>query len=772
MLTLKNKSENLKILQKTLKKSFVLPQYSFSVNDFLKDPLIKEEIAQFCHDEKDYIVRSASVREDNYQFSAAGKYLSVLNVTGYADIIHSVEKVIDSFEKERRDENLIFIQPMLETIYISGVAFTLDPNNGGNYYVINYDKSGLTNIITSGQSRGMETYYLYKEMDPLNKEMAAIVDAIKEIERLYGDQPLDIEFACTKAEEICIFQVRPLHINAELSTYEVQNQTLKDAYDFIMHGMGKNPFVLGEYTIYGIMPDWNPAEIIGVKPRPLAKSVYRYLVTDEVWSLQRNYYGYKNMKNNPLMVEIAGVPYIDTRISFNSFIPEGLDDELANRLVSYYLNNLYEHPEKHDKIEFSIIYASNTFDLKKRLQTLLEHGFSENDLCKLESKLVVLTNTIINFQDGLWKKDVEKIRILQKRYNLIMNSSLNLISKIYWLLVDCRRYGTVAFAGLARSGFIAVQLLKSLVDTNIFTVEEYNNFMKNLNTVSKQLFKDRLNFSKDSFMEKYGHLRPGTYDITIQRYDHNPELYYDQDEIFEEEKQSEIEMGFSLSISKFKLIEEKLHERGFTCSVLEFFEFVQQAIEWREYSKFVFSKSLSDAYELIYKMGDKYGFTREDISFLNVRVILDMYVSSNNYRNIIEESIAEGKRNYNTFLTINMPPLIFTPQDVYEFVVTEDEANYITLNCIEGIITECISDQLHGKILIIESADPGYDWVFTHNIGGLITKYGGVNSHMAIRAGELGLPAAIGVGDRKYNIIKNSRYVKLDCANRKIEILY
>ena len=40
---------------------------------------------------------------------------------------------------------------------------------------------------------------------------------------------------------------------------------------------------------------------------------------------------------------------------------------------------------------------------------------------------------------------------------------------------------------------------------------------------------------------------------------------------------------------------------------------------------------------------------------------------------------------------------------------------------------------------------------FSRNISGLITCWGGANSHMAIRSGELGLPAVIGVGELDYN---------------------
>ena len=73
-----------------------------------------------------------------------------------------------------------------------------------------------------------------------------------------------------------------------------------------------------------------------------------------------------------------------------------------------------------------------------------------------------------------------------------------------------------------------------------------------------------------------------------------------------------------------------------------------------------------------------------------------------------------------------------------------------------------------GKLVLILQADPGYDWLFGHGIAGLITQYGGANSHMAIRAAEIGLPAAIGVGEKLYEKILNMRQVELDCANHII----
>ena len=68
------------------------------------------------------------------------------------------------------------------------------------------------------------------------------------------------------------------------------------------------------------------------------------------------------------------------------------------------------------------------------------------------------------------------------------------------------------------------------------------------------------------------------------------------------------------------------------------------------------------------------------------------------------------------------------------------------------------------KVIFIESADPGYDYLFTKGIGGLITLYGGANSHMAIRCAEFNIPAAIGCGQAIYDLLSGEKMVEIDCA--------
>ena len=81
----------------------------------------------------------------------------------------------------------------------------------------------------------------------------------------------------------------------------------------------------------------------------------------------------------------------------------------------------------------------------------------------------------------------ERLRLLPKRRERLLSSDTNLIEKIHWLLEDGKRYGTLPFAGLARAGFVAVQMLQSFVSVGLLSQEEAEKFYSSLKTVSKEL---------------------------------------------------------------------------------------------------------------------------------------------------------------------------------------------------------------------------------------------------------------------------------------------
>jgi phosphoenolpyruvate-protein kinase (PTS system EI component) len=102
--------------------------------------------------------------------------------------------------------------------------------------------------------------------------------------------------------------------------------------------------------------------------------------------------------------------------------------------------------------------------------------------------------------------------------------------------------------------------------------------------------------------------------------------------------------------------------------------------------------------------------------------------------------------------------------------------NYVTRKKVRaqliGLDSSTAPDvDLAGKIILIPNADPGFDWIFSRDIAGLITMYGGANSHMAIRMAEFQLPGVTGIGSMLFEQIRNVQVVELDCLGRQIRIV-
>src|SRR6185437_2655909 len=97
------------------------------------------------------------------------------------------------------------------------------------------------------------------------------------------------------------------------------------------------------------------------------------------------------------------------------------------------------------------------------------------------------------------------------------------------LLTACRDLGGCPFARTARIAFVGVDLLKSFVRANVISESQLGDFLRCIDTVASKLRRDHWSvvsglLPMDSFMEEYGHLRPGTYSIRAPRFDKRPDL--------------------------------------------------------------------------------------------------------------------------------------------------------------------------------------------------------------------------------------------------------
>jgi phosphohistidine swiveling domain-containing protein len=768
------KAEALEHASRNLKNALVLPSIMFTYKDWCTNKqLFVKRILHF-ETTNNLIVRSSCQREDTQLNSMAGYFDSVLNISHKADDIHAaIEHVFCSYGEPIEDDQ-VFIQPMLNNVKLSGVMFTYEPNTGAPYYVLNYDdETKSTESITSGTSKNSKTEfisYLTVQTDGWHKNL---IETSDELKQLFTLEALDIEFALDKNDNLYIFQVRPLSLQSDFSHQSAKHKIELNCIAKKIYRLSRpHPYLLGQTTIFGVMPDWNPAEIIGIRPKPLALSLYKELITDRIWSHQRADYGYRNVNGFPLLVVLGGTPFIDTRLSFNSFVPANLDDLLAEKLVNYYLEKLSLNPSLHDKIEFDIVHSCYSFDIDNRMDDMHESGFTHEETAQIKQSLLHLTNEIICDDGRCWVNDIAKIETLKSKQLVVKNSHLNKIEKIYWLIEDCKNFGTLPFAGLARVGFIAMQLLESLITINAITREDANLFLSSIDTVGSQLQTEFNHLDKDVFLQKYGHLRPGTYDILSARYDEKPEQYFNWEERSNSSKCKP--NSFPISLDKLNTINNILREHNLKIEAIGLFNFIKSAIEAREFGKFVFTKSLSDCLVLIEQLGSGLGVCKNDMAYVDIGDLLKLYSNSYSANNTLQSSISLGKENYQIAKGIRLPSIIQNKEQIYHFKLMQEQPNFVTENAVTGrVISVSNHDKvnLQGALLFIESADPGYDWIFSQKIAGFVTKYGGCNSHMAIRAGELNLPAVIGAGELHYRQWSQAIKLHIDCANKKVEIL-
>lgn len=770
------KAGMLNYLKKSLSSIYILPILVVKSEDFISDTARTVElILEFAKGEL-LVIRSSSVLEDTREYSNAGKYDSILNVAPEANSISdAINRVLRSYDNIDGEE--ILIQPMLKDIRKSGVVFTADMDTYADYYTVNYYEGEDSAAVTSGTSNRLKTFVKYKFSDfqIRDKDMEQLLATCQKIEDFLKNKALDIEFAIDQKGKVFIFQVRPIAKGGKQSLEKIDlSSSLHRIYKKVKKLSVPHPFLLGNTTCFGVMPDWNPAEILGVRPKKLSISLYKELITDNIWAHQRQDYGYRDLTMHPLMVSFCGIPYIDTRVTFNSFVPQNLNTKIAEKLVNYYLNKLSRYPKYHDKIEFEIVFSCYYLGIHEQLKELMAYGFNENEITRIEFSLLELTNKIISPNSGLYKMDIQKISILEENYKKIVGSDISLVDKIYWLIEECKAYGTLPFAGVARAAFIAVQFLKSFVNIGIIESKEYDAYMNSLDTVNKKMNGELKEvsdgkLSREKFLDIYGHIRPGTYDIMSKRYDEAFDEYFENGIFFDVEK---AETSFSFSKTKMERIQIELEQNGLVVSAEELMIFIKEAIEGREYLKFVFTKSVSKILQLIEELGLRAGIRKEDMAYLDISVVKQLYADlyAGDVKTVFEENIRNNKRQYQNAVCIKLPSIIVEPDDIYSFYLLSEEPNYITQKNVTGnvVVLEKSNMELEGNIIFIQSADPGYDFLFSKKIGGLITQFGGANSHMAIRCAELGIPAIIGVGEQ--NFLEWSQYsrITIDCLKKQV----
>jgi glutamine kinase len=779
-----SKSQNLVKLCNKLT-HFIIPHFIvYAVNAENKDleSFVLSVMKEFSG--RKICIRSAAADEDGELSSGAGEYDSILNIASDDPeaISAGFNQVIASYTRKglNRSGDEVIVQEMLQNTVMSGVVFTHDLNTGAPYYVINYDDiSGLTDTVTSGGGEyANRTLYIHRgAAESIRSErFQHLMQGIQELEQMMGSQFLDVEFALGQDYTPYLLQVRTI------TTQPNWNRAVAKRIDAVLQGIqgfvkARLQPMLGVYgstTVLGQMPDWNPAEMIGRAPRALAFSLYKTLITDHAWRIARDRMGYAVPVGQPLMLSLAGQPFIDTRLSFHSYLPAKLSSEISAKLVDAWVKRLQTHPELHDKIEFEVAITTYSFDFDDKIKTLVGEVLSQKEQAEFKEILRQQTRAIIigNGDGAISNALVQVEKLTKKQTDLRFLSAKQNVTALFEMIDDCVRLGTIPFSILARHGFIARTLLLSLHQRGILTMNEVIAIQSGVRTVASTLVNDmrRLQLgelSRAAFMQEYGHLRPGTYDILSRRYDQMANFGVNDSQIRPEQDHN----LFVISEVQKQEIDSILQAEGFPeLNANGLLDYVQAATAGREYGKFVFTRSVSEILELIADFGELHGLSRDEMSHVSISDLLDVITKSS--EGSIEErlrNIAEDEAEKHVLsAAIRLPQVLFDEAGVHVVPFQVSHPNFITHKKVTAacvyLSVEQVAPSLSNKIVLIENADPGFDWIFAQNISGLITKYGGANSHMAIRCAEFGIPAAIGCGEQRFEVFLSAHQILLDCA--------
>jgi hypothetical protein len=771
------KAGTLEALAPLLTAGRVLPLQRFTAARWRREPeLVLASLSKLFGDQP-LIVRSSTRAEDQAACSCAGVYESIADVQGQRALAEAIDRVVDSYGSTANDTDEVLIQPMATGVRSCGVAMTRDPETGLPYHVIDYTIGQGTDGVTAG-SEAVQSFVALKSAQRAEPAaLQGLFALLSELERLTGCDSLDVEFALTTDGPV-LFQVRPMTAtsstrSARMGDAELHATLAMEAARIASIAEAVRPGCVEVPALFGLMPDWNPAEMIGVKPRPLAFSLYKDLITDLNWASARFRYGYRDMRDKQLMFQFCGSPYVCIPHSVESFVPAALPQNVVAATVSACCRHLGAHQHLHDKIEFAIIPTCFTPSLAMVAADSVG-AFAELTAPQRAlylSELRHVTEHIVS-SDGPFFSDLSLVpRIEQRVLAFAMASeSEDPLQQFRRALSSAKVVGEV-FAGAARAAFVATAILKSLEELGRVRCGFADAFIGGANTIGRRISDDFRLLSKESFLARHGHVRPGTYDIRVARYDEAPDSYFDWNTPLHRSAAGDDPRP--VERSAIAAVQQTFDECDLQLAASHFLDFAAAAVGARERVKYLYGAFVSDALKALSRWGELHGLSRDDLSFTTLS---ELACSAEEAAARVQGSLAENRRRWSATHDVRAPVIVCRHEDLVAHEVQTCHPNFITRGSAEGETAVLCAQSgappnLEGRIVLIESADPGFDWIFTRRIAGFVTAYGGENSHMSIRAREFLIPAAIGVGEARFRTLALASRLRLDCTERRIQVL-
>ncbi len=716
--------------------------------------------------ENNIVVRKSYDVRQKGTYIGTGGFSGVRNVSASSkeEVFNAIEQVFQTVDKsdEKRE---ITIHKQYSNMHICGVVHTRDVLYGRPYYMVVYNymedfyknENNMSRVkwIASNVSREFLDDYFFN-----------LINTLKKIEEANpGVTEIDVEFGIDKDCNVRVYQIKPME-GLEGKYILTTDREFMDTKSFAKCNY------LDTHHMMSHEAYWNPAQTVGQDPRPLDYSLYKGMLTAGIWGEGISKLGYEPVSDDGMMHRIGNRPYVSIDNLMVGLTPSDLRLELKYKLYNYYEARLRENKNLHKYVDTEVVLSSYNFSTKSRLNGLLEYGFTEVEIGEIRDALHHMTAKTIRTYPDLHDKDYKNLKqVITKRREIRNNHPMDEtnVMKLYKYineLVDIiKTYGAEGYTTQERCNFIAFEMCKSLVKEGYFTQEEMEAFIESIDTIESEfnLDLDAYNsgiLSWKEFDSRYGHLRLGNCDIRSHSY---RELYSNMTVIRECVSDTK---NLDVASLDENILRKAILDAEFDISAEEMLFFIRKAIQNNSRYKFEYTKTISLFLDIISKMGELMGIDTEDMSYLELHD-LTSYHSRDSYIQIIE-----ARRNmYHAYSCLVLPDMVFNVGDIDVIDIDQVEPDFITDNkaCAEIVYYDDIHDrELDGKIVLLTKSNSGFDWLFTRDIKGIITKYGNKNSNIARKCKDYGIPAVIGCGEKLFQRIVMMSRVEIDCQNKKI----
>ena len=698
-------------------------------------------------------VRSSAYGEDSEEMSFAGQnqtFLNVKTLDELKDAIRSCFKSIDReasksyrqfFMGEKKEVPMnVVLQVMVKAKY-AGVYFSVNPTRAEEGAVLEYVE-GLGESLVSGK---VNPHRILKQSDkiegPLDRD---VLDRVFELgtsveEKL--SQKIDMEWAVDDDLKVYLLQARPI-TSARSETK--QKTYLADELARIEKGHSSETWWDGQ-----TFAEWTG------RPSRLTFEVWKRAFAPggafDASLRELGYLGFTNQSYSPqdsIMDRLFGRAFIN-----------------MSKMVPLYFGpipyRIKPNPKPHLKFEWYKVSATGIINTPKSLWRMLSVGWNMSTnrrhwIEKSRKELLDFKHKMERPQDrsiyaswsdadllNLWQKEVANFSRVSLKW------PLNLVVLIEATHQSLRAL-LASVVGQDKSQEYLQRWMGAGLKTATFEMNRY--FSRAVDEPLKREF----------FFARFGHRGPGELDLANPRWIELGDTAFGGGRSAEATNHSEIN------------VEEEIHNlKTFKDSVLiEEWRLLKELLELREQWKMEILKPYSHIRYLSLELGKRLGL-HQDIFQLTIEEIEGL-ATKNVAMEDIRKKIVRRKEELDAYKGIYLPDVLKI-KDVAnclkEIDMSKSSLRGVPLS--HGVVKGTVrvvndpsevdfSNWPEDAILVAPATDPGWTALFTRSRG-IIVERGGVLSHCAILARELGLPS-INL-PRATQILKNGDRIWLDGHN-------